>query len=643
MQWSAIKYVTSGLTLAAFAIAAVAWLVARRMSQTQKVIETAPSRDRLKAAALALERFQVDVSGIKDDEQKVKLALEQLYERRRRLIVIVIAVVVIAVIGLAFTAFALTHGSSSGSSENGTSQPRRVEDDGKTKNVPEPDGHWTCRIGADTRSNVGSLYCGTDTSAWAESRTWTLHIVPPGWPANRSPRLEASVEPTSALGIAILPPPEQSETRYGSCLTEATSSKRQTLSVMTLSGCEHRQDGRFDRYDVRVVVCGSGHASGATLSRLAGAPFAELVKIAVREDEEDRRAPFPLACSLDPGVTPGGVTDSTPTDSTQPPTRVTEVAPVSRGTACTKKTGAPTWFYLRLVSVSPSGGDRIPMPEDLSPAEGVVIWDSPPDVKHGASVAGVCLAGAVSRASRKLWLEANVFGHTPVKTWIPDWLNYVDAKNPYEWQLARDTWYKSSDPSLARLSADDRSKAEDAIVNTALAATGSEVEVLARLTRYVNARPGVIGRYVALRYCGAATCADQGKLPLALRKWVTGSEALIRAEEERVAIIEVVKKEEPDPSPGPKEKSIVIEYLEDPSSRALLGVSNKEKTAARAYIEKRLPPESAAVLLPLVNHGFDVYIDKLPHGEWWHPDKIRDIKPHDIKPPVLDRYRSLPP
>jgi hypothetical protein len=123
MDWSAIKYVTSGLTLAAFSIAAITWLVARGMSRTQKLIETAPSRDRLRAAALALERFQVDVSAIKDDEQKVKLALEQLYERRRRLMVVAVTVVVIAIIGLGFTAFAVADKGSPSSPDTDISHP----------------------------------------------------------------------------------------------------------------------------------------------------------------------------------------------------------------------------------------------------------------------------------------------------------------------------------------------------------------------------------------------------------------------------------------------------------------------------------------------------------------------------------------
>ncbi len=127
MEWSAIKYVTSGLTLAAFAIAAVTWVIARGMSRTQKLIETAPSRDRLRMAGLALERFQVDASAIKDDEQKVKLALEQLYERRRRLIVVAVTVVVIAVIGLGFTAFALADKGSPDPSGSVTTQPGRSE------------------------------------------------------------------------------------------------------------------------------------------------------------------------------------------------------------------------------------------------------------------------------------------------------------------------------------------------------------------------------------------------------------------------------------------------------------------------------------------------------------------------------------
>jgi hypothetical protein len=634
MDWSAIKYVTSGLTLAAFAIAAVTWLFARGMARAQEVIETAPSGDRLRAAALALERFQVDVSAIKDDEQKVKLALEQLYERRRRLIVVAVAVVIVAVVGLAFTAFALAQKGSPRSPETNSSRPP-LSKEVSGAIVPDPDGPWVCWIAEDTHSDAGSLHCGTDTKAWGESRTWTLHIKPPDFPTNRR-RLKAGVKPTSGLGIAILPLLKNPD-RLGSCRAEQTLYKRQTASAMTLSECEQNsEDGRFDRYEVRVVVCGPGGPTGASepsRSTLADARLKDLVTISVNAGEEDPK-PVPLTCEPKPRSTATGEADSSPpSDSPKSPTKAGAVETISPHPICTKQTGGPTWFYLRLFSVSPSGWDKVPMPEEVSPAEGVSIWDSPPDVRHPASVAGICLASAVSRASRKLWLEANVFGHTGVKREVPDWLNYIDARKPFELKLTREGWHEPSDPKLARLSAADRIKAEEAIVNAALAGKSSEV-VLARLIRYVDARPGVLGRYIALRFCGAAKCTDPATLPRGLQKWVNDHEASIRAEEERESLVKIASRGGGDP----KQKSIVIAYLRDPSTRAHLGVNNKQKQAARAYIEKQLPAGSADILLPLVNDGFDIYIRKLPHGENWRPtDNGRDIEA-----PILDGDRNLP-
>ena len=59
MDWTAIKYVSSGLTLAAFTIASLVWLAARALGQIQHLIENSLPKDRAKVATVALERFHV--------------------------------------------------------------------------------------------------------------------------------------------------------------------------------------------------------------------------------------------------------------------------------------------------------------------------------------------------------------------------------------------------------------------------------------------------------------------------------------------------------------------------------------------------------------------------------------------------------
>ena len=106
MNWSAIGYVTSGATLLAFVVASIAWLMSRALAKTKEIIETAPQSERENALRTTLESFSIDTTGL-DPEAKVKLALEQLYERRRRLTVVSIVVVILACTSLVVTAYAM--------------------------------------------------------------------------------------------------------------------------------------------------------------------------------------------------------------------------------------------------------------------------------------------------------------------------------------------------------------------------------------------------------------------------------------------------------------------------------------------------------------------------------------------------------
>ncbi|MDP1829970.1 MAG: hypothetical protein Q8L48_42300 [Archangium sp.] len=94
----AIQYVSSGVTLAAFIAAIVSGIVRRRIDAQKNLIESAQEQDRAPLVDKALEAFTIETSNL-TKEQKYTLALEQLYERRRRVREVLIAFVALALLG----------------------------------------------------------------------------------------------------------------------------------------------------------------------------------------------------------------------------------------------------------------------------------------------------------------------------------------------------------------------------------------------------------------------------------------------------------------------------------------------------------------------------------------------------------------
>lgn len=81
--WSAATQVTTGVTLAAFAIAAAAWLYRTYLLRKERMIISALPKDRARLVQNALEIFDVPTEGL-DNDQKYKLVLEQIGARERR-------------------------------------------------------------------------------------------------------------------------------------------------------------------------------------------------------------------------------------------------------------------------------------------------------------------------------------------------------------------------------------------------------------------------------------------------------------------------------------------------------------------------------------------------------------------------------
>jgi hypothetical protein len=105
--WQAIAYVSSGVSLAAFLAAAIAWVLKAKSEERERLIRTASESDRAPLVRDALEFFHVDAAGL-TKQQQFQVALEQIRARgqRFRLIAAVICFLALLAAGLATLAIA---------------------------------------------------------------------------------------------------------------------------------------------------------------------------------------------------------------------------------------------------------------------------------------------------------------------------------------------------------------------------------------------------------------------------------------------------------------------------------------------------------------------------------------------------------
>src|SRR5450759_529274 len=107
MPWEAIKYVGSGLTLAAFIVAAIAWILKSKSEERERLIDLAKEDERAELVRDALEFFRVDTAGL-TKAQQYQLALEQIRGRSQRFKIVAVVVCIVAVLGTAIAIYALT-------------------------------------------------------------------------------------------------------------------------------------------------------------------------------------------------------------------------------------------------------------------------------------------------------------------------------------------------------------------------------------------------------------------------------------------------------------------------------------------------------------------------------------------------------
>lgn len=122
MIWQYLQYVTTGLTLAAFAIAAGAWIYKSSSEKSERLIRTAPEEERSALVSRALEFFDINTQGL-TKEQQYRLALAQIHSRaqRFRTIAMVVCLLALALTGISLYAIHKSNDKNNGNTDVGTS------------------------------------------------------------------------------------------------------------------------------------------------------------------------------------------------------------------------------------------------------------------------------------------------------------------------------------------------------------------------------------------------------------------------------------------------------------------------------------------------------------------------------------------
>jgi S1-C subfamily serine protease len=95
--WSTFQYVGTALSLVAFVVAVGLFGYRARLTQRARIIQSAPSAERLKAIAATAEFFNVDVSGLSPEHQQ-QIVMAQIQLRARRELLLTGASLVVAIL-----------------------------------------------------------------------------------------------------------------------------------------------------------------------------------------------------------------------------------------------------------------------------------------------------------------------------------------------------------------------------------------------------------------------------------------------------------------------------------------------------------------------------------------------------------------
>jgi len=114
-MWEAIPYVTGGLTLVAFIVAAAASVYVAQIRSRERTIKTVTDKNRADAVQEVLQFFRIDAANLTKEHQ-YQLALEQIRSRERRYVIAASLVGLLGLVFIGLTAYAIweTHDAAQG-------------------------------------------------------------------------------------------------------------------------------------------------------------------------------------------------------------------------------------------------------------------------------------------------------------------------------------------------------------------------------------------------------------------------------------------------------------------------------------------------------------------------------------------------
>jgi Flp pilus assembly protein TadB len=106
-MWEAIAYVSSGFTLAAFATAAIAWVVKTKSEEKERLISAAEDETKARLVESALEFFHIDTRYLTKQHQ-YQVAIEQINARANRFKILSILIAFLALVSASLAGYSIS-------------------------------------------------------------------------------------------------------------------------------------------------------------------------------------------------------------------------------------------------------------------------------------------------------------------------------------------------------------------------------------------------------------------------------------------------------------------------------------------------------------------------------------------------------
>jgi hypothetical protein len=139
LMWESIKYIGSSLTLVAFIIACIVWILRYKINEKKLLIEKAHENDRAKLIEKTLEFFSVKVDSL-SEEHRYKIVMVQIKERSKKHFRIIVTCIVIFIIMSIIVLYTINKTSDNQKNEKIENIPKLVEN--KKQSVKIQDSNY---------------------------------------------------------------------------------------------------------------------------------------------------------------------------------------------------------------------------------------------------------------------------------------------------------------------------------------------------------------------------------------------------------------------------------------------------------------------------------------------------------------------